>query len=233
MRSDEILTHFTPIKFEDAKAYLNNMKGCLGSLCREFAQLPEEEMANYKYPDYVSHLRTEIENSRHGRYSADYKYYNTAVTAINLLRNCAQINMAIHAFLEKYKAQEIELAEKNPTLSRYQDYLNNQSSFPEKYTRIDWHNSTDESVLKIKNAAIQARDQIHGYSKKYTIDGFEEDFINTIKYKVYSICDKFMVNTKTIGEKATDTGASAIGGILHFALLLLLFFLVAKCASNL
>ena len=100
------------------------------------------------------------------------------------------------------------------------------------YSAPLWSISKNEKVLKIKDLAISAKDRIQGYSKKYTIDGYEENFINKIKYNIYSINSIFMVDTRTLKEKAVDTGGNILGGIIAFVLFCLAFYLMAKCATG-
>ena len=219
MTSDHILISFPPINFERALTYLKNMSGPLSSLIDDFSNLSEEQMASYNYPPYVSRMKTDYLNDKFGKDSAGFKSFNSAILAINLLKACAKLNLAIYTLRDKYKAMELQSNRGYVGVSYY--------STPA------WYNSTDEDVLRIKNSAIAVRDQLHGYSKKYTVDGFEENFINTIKYSVYSICDKFFVDTKTVTEKATEAGANVAGTIMAIVIFCSLFWLVAKCATSL
>ena len=221
INSDSILIHFPLIKYEKGLEYLKGITGSMSSVIRDFSNLNEEQMLDFKYPSFVSET---MEEYRDGRYSKDtdgFRNFNSAVTAINLLKACAKLNLAIYALRDKYKLQEA---------SQYQNKWIQQSIY--SYGTPAWYNSTDEDVLRIKNAAIEARDKIHAYSKKYTVEGFEDGFVNTIKYGIYVICDRFFVNTKTLSEKATETGANVVGSIIAFVLFCLVFWLVAKCATG-
>ena len=175
-------------------------------------------MVSYSFPKYVSERKERILNSRYGKDSADFKDFNTVVTAIIIMKSCAKLNQAIYALRDKC----IESESKRP---RY-------SSSYDSYSYTSWYNSTDENVLKIKNAAILVRDNIHNYSKKYTVEGFEEEFVNKIKYSVYAICNKFFVETRTLTERATDTGASIIGYIVAFIIFCFLFWIIVQCACG-
>lgn len=222
MRSDEIIIHFPPVRFEEGLEYLKGISGSMSSVIRDFSNLKDEQqMIDFKYPSWVSGT---IQEYRDGRYSMDsdsFRNLNSAVTAINLLKTCARYNLAIYALQNRYRAEEA---------TQYQSRWITQRSY--SYGSPNWHTSTDEDVLRIKNAAIAVRDKIHAYSKKYTLPEFEQNFINTFKYTVYTTCDRFFVNTKTITEKATETGSNILGSIVAFVLFCLVFWLVAKCATG-
>ena len=222
MRSNEIIYHFPPIKFERGLEYLKGITGSMSSVIRDFSQLKDEQqMVDFKYPSWVSQTMQEYRDGRYSKDSDGFRNFNSAITAINLLKSCARLNLAIYALIEKYKVQEA---------SQYQSRWLQQSSY--SFGTPAWYNSTDEDVIRIKNAAIDAKDKIHAYSKKYTLNGFEEGFINTVKYSVYAICDRFFVNTKTLKEKATETGSNILGSIVAFVLFCFVFWLVAKCATG-
>lgn len=225
MFSDQILITFPPIEFDKPLAFLKNMSCSLNSLIDEFSTLSMEEIASYEIPSYVSEIKENYLNSIDGKKSNGYKEFNTVITAIGLLKSCAQINMAIYALRNKYL-----LAEELYNKQSYKKYgYNNPFT---GYLNVSWHNSTDENVIRIKNAAIETRDKIHGFSKKYTVEGFEENFINTFKYRVYGICDKFYISTQTLTEKTVESGSNILVSIITFALFCLLFGLVAKCATG-
>lgn len=218
MTSDYILIVFKPIDLNEAVQYLKGYH--YTELCvvvRDFIELTEEEMANYKYPDTVYSIKEGILDSRYGKDSNRYRDFNTLITGISLIKSCAQINVAIYTLQKKYKEYELLYG------TSYHSYS----------SMTHWFNSTDEDVLRIKDAAIVARDKINGFSKKYTIDGFEENFINKIKYSVYAINRTFMIDTRTIGQKTEDFGIEVFGRIVLYGVFFLLFFLVAKCASGL
>ena len=193
----------------------------MSSVIRDFSKLNEEQMVAFKYPSFVSELMQEYKDGRYSKDSDSFRNFNSAVTAINLLKACARLNLAIYALRDKYKIEEA---------IQYQNRWINQRSY--SIGTQDWYKSTDEDVLKIKNAAIDARDKIHGYSKKYTIEGFEENFIDTVKYGVYAICRKFMVETRTVTQKAADAGGNVLAKIIVYGLFILLFILVGKCATG-
>ena len=137
------------------------------------------------------------------------------------MKLCAKYNLAILALQDKYKAVEATLYYSRFSRPSYSSY-----------GTPNWHLSTDEDVLRIKNAAIAVRDKIHAYSKKYTLQGFEEDFINNFKYSVYTTCNRFFINTKTVSEKVTETGGNIVINTLFFIVFCTLFWLVAKCACS-
>ena len=221
MRSDDVVLHFPLVKFENAMEYLKGISGSIALVVREFLKLKnEEEIVNFKYPSWVSETIHEYNSGMYSKDSDGFRNFNTAITAINLIKVCAKYNLAILALQDKYKAVEVTL------------YYSRFSRPPLSYGTPNWHLSADEDVLRIKNAAIAVRDKIHAYSKKYTLQGFEEDFINTFKYAVYSTCNRFRVNTKTVTEEVVDTGGNFICNILFFICFCVLFWLVAKCACS-
>ena len=221
VRSDDVVIHFPLVKFENAMEYLKGISGSMALVIREFSKLKnEQEIVNFKYPSWVSETIDEYNRGMYSKDSDGFRNFNTAITAINLIKVCAKYNLAILALQDKYKAVEATL------------YYSRFSRPPLSYGTPNWHLSADEDVLRIKNAAIAVRDKIHAYSKKYTLQGFEEDFINTFKYAVYTTCNHFFVNTKTVTEKVTETGGNIIFNTLFFIVLCTLFGLVAKCACS-
>ncbi len=158
-------------------------------------------------------------NSREGKESKSFKEYNTVITAINLLKSCAKINVAIYALQNKYRAEE------NRNHYRLTGVNNDLGT---RFNSQVWNSSNEEEVLQLKNSATEARDRIHSYSKKYTVDGFETGFINTIKYSVYDICRRFYVETKTMSDKAEEAGSNCLGLIVSFAILILIFWVLTK-----
>ena len=221
VRSDDVVIHFPLVKFENAMEYLKGISGSMALVIREFSKLKnEQEIVNFKYPSWVSETIDEYNSGMYSKDSDGFRNFNTAITAINLIKVCAKYNLAILALQDKYKAVEATL------------YYSRFSRPPLSYGTPNWHLSADEDVLRIKNAAIAVRDKIHAYSKKYTLQGFEEDFINTFKYAVYSTCNRFRVNTKTVTEKVTETGGNIIFNTLFFIVFCALFGLVAKCACS-
>ena len=217
MYSDEILIYFKPIDLKGVFQYLEDFPySDISIVARDFVKMSEDEIANYRFPDFVFSIREDILDSRYGKDSERYKRFNTIITAINLIKSCVQINQAIYKLQNKYKKQELLWGRE---LSSY--------SSP-----TVWFNSTDEDVLRIKNAAIDARDKINSFSKKYTVEGFEKGFIDKIKYNVYAINSTFMIDTRTIGKKAEDFSIEVFGRIILYGLLFLIFFLVAKCATG-
>lgn len=221
VRSDDVVIHFPLVKFENAMEYLKGISGSMALVIREFSKLKnEQEIVNFKYPSWVSETIDEYNSGMYSKDSDGFRNFNTAITAINLIKVCAKYNLAILALQDKYKAVEVTL------------YYSRFSRPPLSYGTPNWHLSTDEDVLRIKNAAIAVRDKIHAYSKKYTLQGFEEDFINTFKYAVYTTCNHFFVNTKTVTEKVTETGGNIIFNTLFFIVLCALLGLVAKCACS-
>lgn len=216
MNSSVVSSAFKPIDLKKSLQYLEEFEiSELYSVIQGFVQLTEEEMANYKYPDSITRIRKEIIDSYYGKDSDRYKRFNTILTAIGIIKSCAQINIAIYFLINKCEEQE-------------QIFGNCYS-----YSPIYWFGSKNEDVLRIKNAAIAARDKIHEYSKKYTIDGFGENFINSIKHQVYAINEKFLVDTRTIGQKTKDFSTDVFGKIILYWLFLLLFFIIAKCITGL
>ena len=221
VRSDDVVIHFPLVKFENAMEYLKGISGSIALVILEFSKLKnEQEIVNFKYPSWVSETIDEYNSGMYSKDSDGFRNFNTAITAINLIKVCAKYNLAILALQDKYKAVEATL------------YYSRFSRPPLSYGTPNWHLSADEDVLRIKNAAIAVRDKIHAYSKKYTLQGFEEDFINTFKYAVYTTCNHFFVNTKTVTEKVTETGGNIIFNTLFFIVLCILFGLVAKCACS-
>ena len=221
VRSDDVVIHFPLVKFENAMEYLKGISGSMALVIREFSKLKnEQEIVNFKYPSWVSETIDEYNSGMYSKDSDGFRNFNTAITAINLIKVCAKYNLAILALQDKYKAVEATL------------YYSRFSRPPLSYGTPNWHLSADEDVLRIKNAAIAVRDKIHAYSKNYTLQGFEEDFINTFKYAVYSTCNRFRVNTKTVTEKVTETGGNIIFNTLFFIVFCALFGLVAKCACS-
>ena len=221
VRSDAVVIHFPLVKFENAMEYLKGISCSIALVVREFLKLKnEEEIVNFKFPSWVSETINEYNSGMYSKDSDGFRNFNTAITAINFIKLCAKYNLAILALQDKYKAVEATL------------YYSRFSRPPLSYGTPNWHLSADEDVLRIKNAAIAVRDKIHAYSKKYTLQGFEEDFINTFKYAVYSTCNRFRVNTKTVTEEVVDTGGNFICNILFFICFCVLFWLVAKCACS-
>lgn len=216
MNSSDVSIAFKPIDLNESLHYLEAFGGSgLSSVVQDFVQLSEEEMVNYKYPDYVYEIREEIIDSYYGKNSDRYIRFNTILTAISLIKSCAQINIAIYDLINKCEEQEKIFGTAHT------------------YGPIYWFASKDEDVIRIKKAAIATRDKIHGYSKKYTVDDFEEKFIDKIKYQVYVINDRFLVDTRTIGQKTQDFGIEVFGRVILYGLFFLLFFIVAKCMSGL
>lgn len=218
MRSSDVQIHFPLIKTDEALAELKRMTYNFSSIIDDYSKLSDEQRASFEYPSYVSRMRSDIINGRYGKDCADYRNINTFLTGMGILRSCAQINNAIHALEEKYSAQE------SKNHYRYASY----SSF----SSPSWYNSSDPEVLAIKNQAIAARDKIHNFSKKYTVEGFEENFINKVKYSVYVICNRFMVDTRTLGQKTEDASINIFARIVVYGGFFLLFFLVGKCATG-
>lgn len=238
MRSDEVFNLFPPINFEKGLKYLKGIEGLMSSVVCEFSELKnEKQMVEYKYPAFVSKVFQEYRDGRYSKDSDSYRNLNSAVTAINILKACANINLAIYALRDKYLAKETELYNKNPALSRYMSFIkNNQSSivsnsiFTQEKTNLPY--SRDADILRIKDAVIYAREKIQSYSKKYTVEGFEEDFINTVKYRVYSLCDIFGVETRTITERTVETSGNILGAIIKIGLYGLIIMLVGKCVTG-
>jgi len=229
MQSDAVVIHFPPVKFEKGLEYLKGITGSMALVVSDFSSLKDEQqMVDFKYPSWVSETMREYRNGRYSMNSDGFKEFNTAITAINLLKSCAKLNLAIYALRDKYKAEEIELAKNSPS-GRYDssNYFTHSS-----YANPAFQSPSDENVLKIKNAAIEARDKIQAYSKKHTLPNFEQEFISTFKYTVYRICDMFFVNTKTLTEKAADTGGNCLGTIFAIFLFGLLLSLVGKCVAS-
>lgn len=221
VRSDDVVIHFPLVKFENAMEYLKGVSGSIASVVHEFVKLKnEQEIVNFKFPSWVSETIHEYNSGMYSKDSDGFRNFNTAITAINLIKVCAKYNLAILALQDKYKAVEATL------------YYSRFSRPPLSYGTPNWHLSTDEDVLRVKNAAIGVRDKIHAYSKKYTLQGFEEDFINTFKNAVYTTCNHFFVNTKTVTEKVTETGGNIIFNTLFFIVFCVLLGLVAKCACS-
>ncbi len=226
MQSDAVVIHFPPVKFEKGLEYLKGITGSMASVVRDFSALKDEQqMVDFKYPSWVSETMCEYRDGRYSMNSDAFKNFNSAITAINLLKSCAKLNLAIYALRDQYRAKEIEEAKSRPSYPGYNSYSN-------LFSSPNWSTSTDQDVLRIKNAAIEARDRIHAYSKKHTLPNFEQEFISTVKYTVYDICNRFFVNTKTLTEKATETGSNILGSIVAFVLFCFCFWLVAKCATG-
>ena len=219
MKSDQVIIIFPPIKLEDLLTYLRNLR--YSYLISDFFNLNEFEMAEYKTPSSLSETKNRIENRRYGKDSADFKDYNTFATAFNMIKACAKLNVAIYAMKEKYYKEEMQRP-------HYSSYSNFNDSLIGRY----WGNTTDEDALRIKSAANAIKEKIHYYSKKYTVDDFEEKFVNKFKYSVYSICKLFDVETRTLTERATDTGTNILFHVIAFVLFCLLFAFVAKCATG-
>ena len=221
MRSYEILSYLPPINLEKALAYLNNLPfSDLYYEVKSFSKLSEDGMANYSFPKEVSEIKERILNSRYGKDSGNYKDFYTTTTAISILRACARINIAIYALHNRCVAQEAKIP-------RYlKDSYENYSSC------LSLHDTNDKEIMNIKDAATKAKEWINYYSKKYTIDGFEENFINTLKYNVYSICERFNVETRTLTQRATDAGEDFLIKVVLFLLFVGVFFLMAKCACG-
>ena len=226
MRSDTVIIHFPPVKFQKGLEYLKGITGPMTSVIRDFSALKDEQqMANFKNPSWVSDKMREYREDRDSMNTNEFKNFNSATTAIYLLKSCAKLNLAIYALRDKYRKEEIEMAKNKYNLANdtysYWNYNPN------------WAISTDEDVLRIRNAAVKAMDMIQSYSKKHTLPNFEQDFINTIKYSVYGICHRFSVETRTLTEKATETGGTILGSIVAFVFICFSFWLFAKCATSL
>lgn len=236
MRSESVTNHFPPICLDKGLDYLKKISGSMSSVINDFTKLDEVQMTSFKYPPFVSETMQEYRSGRYSKDSDGFRNFNTAVTAINLLKACARLNLAIYALQGKYKAKELKLEENNPSLSRYMSMIENESSTARNYAENQEMKSlmyaTDTDLLKIKEAASDVKDKIHAYSKKYTLADFEENFISTIKYPVYNVCNKFNVETRTITEKTTETGSNILGNIAIFAILTFLLILVGKCATG-
>lgn len=222
MTSNDILFHFNIIDLKDAINYLSNsglLTSGLYDIVQHFIVLTEEQMSNYCFPNKVSQRKIQIVE-RYGKNSDDYKKFNTMVTAIAMIVRCAQVNEAIRKLYLQYKQREDEYP-----------YLKIQSKgYNELY--YNWNSSQDADVQNIKDAAITARDEFHAYSKKYTIEGFDDNFVNKLRLGVYNICSKFYVDTHTTEEKIENFAIGAVENVIGFALMLLMFFLVAKCAIS-
>lgn len=220
MKSDQVTIIFPPIKLEGLLTYLRNLR--YSYLIPDFFNLSEREMAEYKTPSSLSRTKSRIETSRYGKDSADFKDYNTFATAFGFVRSCAKLNVAIDGLKEKYRAEEISRSH----------YSYSYSSYGNSIIGVNWARTTDEHALKIKEAANSIKEGLHFYSKKYTDDEFEDEFINKFKYSVYAICEKFDIETRTLTERATDTGTSVIFNVIAFVLFCLMFAFVAKCATG-
>ena len=237
MRSESVTNHFPPVGLDKGLDYLKKISGNMSSVISDFTNLDEAQMISFKYPPFVSETMQEYRSGRYSKDSDGFRNFNTAVTAINILKACVRLNFAIYDLRGKYKAKELELAKDDSALGRYLSTIANESSSVTKnYIETQEMKSlaytTDADFLKIKAAAAEVKDKIHSDSKKYTLSDFEEEFISTIKYPVYNICNKFNVETRTITERATETGSNILGNIIVFALLTLLLILAGKCVTG-
>jgi hypothetical protein len=237
MRSESVTKYFPPVTLYSGIEYLKRISGSMSSVISEFSKLDEVHMASFKYPPFVSETMQEYRSGRYSKDSDGFRNFNSAVTAINLIKACARLNLAIYALQDKLKSKELELAKDDSPLGRYLSTISNSTSISTKdYLESQEMKSlmytTDTDLLKIKDAASDVKDKIHAYSKKYTLADFEENFVSTIKYSAYNICGKFMVETRTITERATDTGSNILGNIVIFAILTFLLILVGKCATG-
>ncbi|WP_111897396.1 hypothetical protein [Pseudoprevotella muciniphila] len=197
---------------DKALVYLQGLTG-FNDLVDSFSKMNDKQRADFKYPSYVSETMNKFKSGdrRYNKNSDYYRNLNTIVTAINILKACANLNMAIISMSDKYKTKNI---------SYHYLYAQSFSSY------------ANEDVLRIKKAAIEAKNRINCFSKKYTIQGFEESCINTVKYGVYAICNKFMVETRTITQRTTEVGTNIIMSIIGFVVFCLAFWVLAKCASG-
>ena len=220
MNSNDILRQFRIIELKDAISYLTDSRllySGLYGVVQQFVALPEDQMSCYKFPRVVGERKQEIID-HYGKNSDDYKQFNTVLTGISLIVCCAQINQAIRALYSKYKQKE--------------DKYRFTSSYSSYYNVPNWSLSKDPDVLSIKYTAITARDEIHGYSRKYTVDDFEKDFIDKVKIGVYDICFVFSIDTQSLGEKIEDASWNIGAGVVVYGIIFLLFFLMATCAIN-
>lgn len=218
MKSQQVTIVFPPIPLEKPIDYLRKLH--YSNLIPDFFTLDESGMAAYETPSCFDTTRQGILDGRYGKESADYKNYNTFATAFYLIRACAKINVAIYALKEKYRTEEKRLP------------YNITDSFSYSIIGEIWDNTTDEDALRIKSAAVDAKNRIQTYSPKYTSEDFEEGFINLLKYPVYEICHKFGVDTRTLTQKSCDLGANVLFNIISFAIFCLAFGLLAKCATS-
>lgn len=223
MRSNDVFINFPLIKLEKPLSYLRDLK--YSFLISNFFTLTEGEMATYDYPTSISRLREQLNNSRYLDSAYHDKDFNSFVTALGLVKACANINVAINSLYLKSKEKELEL------IKMIGVYCYN-NSYNNHYYDSCYFDKNDEDIIKIKIAANEVKERIHGYSKKYTIEGFEDNFINSIKYQVYTICDRFHIETRSITERATEKGIDIITWIVLFVLFCVFFSFIAKCATG-
>lgn len=235
MRSENVFYYFPPIKFEEPLAALNKLTNSLSTVVKEFSELPEEEKASFTYPQSVAEMKRDYMDSPNGKNSESFKNFNTVIAAINILKSCARVNMAIYALRDKCIAKENVLGD-SQSLTRYMSRTENLSSdvrsviHKSEISSLPYSN--DPEIIRVKNTAIETRDMIHGYNSKYTVIGFEEVFISTVKYQLYDICKKFKVETRTVTERVSEAGGNAVAYILLFGILVFLLILVGKCATG-
>lgn len=215
MTSYQVTSVFPPIELEKPMAYLSNLR--YSTLIPDFFKLSDVEIVSYTSPPEYKRI---LESSNSSNSSRDF---NTLVTAKSFILLCAKVNVAIYSLKEKYLAKE----------SKYSALVDPSIVFRSSMLpKENWAYTTDEDVLKIKRAVIVLKDYIQNYSRKKVADDFENNFINTFKYQVYDLCRTFGVDTRTIKEKASDTGTDIFANIILYGILFFLFILVAKCATG-
>ena len=65
MRSDTVIIHFPPVKFQKGLEYLKGITGPMTSVIRDFSALKDEQqMANFKNPSWVSDKMREYREDR-------------------------------------------------------------------------------------------------------------------------------------------------------------------------
>lgn len=225
MKSDQVTTVFYPVKMDGLIEYLEDLD--YSYLISDFFRLNEVEITSYLSPKTISDTKESFNNSIGSKDTNSFKEFNTFVTAFTLVKECANLNMAIYSLKEKYHQEEISFAKENPGGVYHFSY------FRDNIHNMNWYESSDKDVLRIRDIAYSIKDIIHSYNKKYTRNDFEEKFINKFKFTIYNTCNIFRIDTRTFTEKATEKGENIFFHILFFVLFCFAFFLVSKCASSL
>ena len=216
-----ITSIFKPIELKSLLDYLKNLSSPLSFEVSQFVNLSEEDISSYTIPSNAKKMRDRYIT---GDYSKDsiYTEINTVITAMEIIVSCAQINKAIYALQNRYKKNEEEMQ------TKYHIYNDDVMILIKK----NWSLDKNEDVINLKNAIIKARDKINYFSHKYTVKGFQEDFISEVRPKIYSLCDKFRLEPRTKTDKAKEGFGNFINYLICFVIFCLLFYLVVKCATG-
>lgn len=217
MTENNVRSSFHLINYEDGLRYLEKQYYISYDygLVKSFIDLDEKEKATYEFPISVLKKIDEL-RSEYGRKSSRYIRYNTIITSIYIIKYCAGINISINNLAER---------------CRYTDRI-----FRNTYTShapiLNWNIYSDKDVIAIKNAATVAINKINTYSRVYTVDNFEKDFVEKIKEQVLQIAWRFNIDTSSTSDKLKEAGGNCLGEAVLIIVGLLVITLIAKCATG-